>query len=81
MSRETINTARSELRSIGRTMSPATGAEARAQRRQYWMPWVWFLVGLLVVAGLVGVLFVVGPSPLSKMPTKSVVFSAPVRPG
>ena len=79
MTREPINTAQSELRSIARAMGPPSDAEARAQRRQTRMPWVWFMIGLLLVAGFAGVLLLVGPSPLSTAPMKSLTFSDPVK--
>jgi hypothetical protein len=43
------------------------------------MPWVWFMIGLLLVAGFAGVLLLVGPSPLSTAPMKSLTFSDPVK--
>ena len=56
------------------------GEEAAAQRRQTRLPWVWMLVGLLVVAGFIGVLIVMGPSArLSMTPRESTTFSTLVR--
>ena len=75
---QTMN-AHSELQSIGRTMGPPHGDEARAQRQQTVMPWVWMLVGLLVVLGFVAALMVIGPSKKEGTPRESTVFSTAVR--
>jgi len=71
-------TVRSELQTIGRTMSPARGAEANAQRRQTRMPWIWLAVGLVVVAIFTSWMMI-GKTPASRgAPRHSAIFSTPV---
>jgi len=80
MSRFQETTVRSELQSIGRTMRPPVGAEAKAQRRQTRLPWVWLIVGLIVVAAFIAALVVMGPTArLSMTPKESATFSALAR--
>jgi hypothetical protein len=71
-------TPRSELQSIGRTMEPPRGGEARAEREQTVMPWVRMLIGLLVVMGFVAALIVIGPSKEGTR-KEATVFSTEVR--
>lgn len=59
--------------------APALGEEAAAQHLQTRVPWVWMVVGLLLVVGFIGTLMVAGPSRLASMPTQSAIFSAPER--
>lgn len=83
MSRFQETTVRSELQSVGRTNDDLLhGEEAAAQRWQTRMPWVWLIVGLVVVAGFIAALMVLGPQARwSTTPRESPTFSTPMRHG
>lgn len=82
MDRNRQNTsARSEMQSIGRTLDDlAHGGEAGAQRGQTVTPWLWLPIGLLIVVGFLGWLFL-GPAPSSlATPQQSAMYGAPAPP-
>jgi len=56
-------------------MHPPRGEEAEAQRLETLMPWVWLVLGLLVVIAFVAVLFAGGPSRLAGTPRESPTYS------
>lgn len=76
---EPRSTARSELRSIGRSLDDLQNhEEANAQALQTVMPWLWLQIGV-VIAMVFACLVTLGPLPASRaLPAQSPVFSAPV---
>jgi len=72
-------TVRSELQSIRRSMDDLPhSAEARAQRRQTRMPWIWMVVGLAIATVFAGALLTGTPPSSLATPKQSAIFSTPV---
>jgi hypothetical protein len=57
-------------------MYASRSGEAGSQRRQSWLPWIWLLMGLVVVAMFVGWLLIGGALASRGVPRQSASFSA-----